>query len=49
MKVMEGLQFGNECLNKMHQVRLAGGPRGQGGLSLRPRVHPANIHARVLA
>lgn len=22
MKVMEGLQFGNECLNKMHQVGL---------------------------
>lgn len=27
MKVLQGLQFGNECLKKMHQVR----PRGQGG------------------
>lgn len=26
MKVMEGLQVGNECLNKMHQV----GPMGLG-------------------
>lgn len=27
MKVLQGLQFGNECLKKMHQVR----PRGPGG------------------
>lgn len=24
MKVIEGLKIGNECLNKMHQVRVAG-------------------------
>lgn len=23
MKVIEGLKIGNECLNKMHQVRVA--------------------------
>lgn len=24
MKVIEGLKIGNECLNKMHQVRVSG-------------------------
>lgn len=40
MKVMEGLQVGNECLNKMHQVSphgvwragAAAGPRKSGGI-----------------
>lgn len=32
MKVIEGLKIGNECLNKMHQVRVAGaGQRGLAG------------------
>lgn len=57
MKVMEGLQFGNECLNKMHQV----GPHGargreegqssatRGGLSLRPHVCPGHQPGGVCA
>jgi hypothetical protein len=32
MKVMEGLQVGNECLNKMHQV----GPRWWAGMEEGP-------------
>lgn len=50
MKVIEGLRFGNECLNKMHQVGPPGpgpgeGPVAHGGLAPHsaPKVAPAPL------
>lgn len=41
MKVIEGLRFGNECLNKMHQVSLAGlGKERKGSQWNKERVSP---------
>lgn len=42
MKVMEGLQFGNECLNKMHQVGLC-----RAGASRRGEPSGAGVGGRV--
>lgn len=40
MKVIEGLRFGNECLNKMHQVGPPGeGPGEHGAAHTVPRAH----------